>query len=99
MAGWAADYADPDSFLRVGLQARYTGWSHTEYDELIGQAARTLDAARRLDLYRSADAILMRELPIVPIGYVRKDALVKPWVKVRSWQLVVPLNDVVIYPH
>ena len=71
-SAWIADYADPNTFLDQFLtdgQNNRTGWSNLQYDRLLKQAAAELDPARRFELLRQAEAILMEELPILPIYY------------------------------
>ena len=71
-ASWIGDYADPNTFLDLfvtGGENNKTGWGDPEYDRLIAAAAAELDAPRRMDLLRQAEALLMRELPVLPIYY------------------------------
>ena len=86
--GWSADYPDPDNFLRqssIYYNLSNWGWKDARYEEFIETAARTSDRARRLELYRQADRLLVgQEALIIPFGYgnVRGSMdLVKPWVK------------------
>ena len=80
-SAWIGDYADPNSFLDMFLTDganNRTGWSNPRYDELIAAAARELDPALRMELLHEAEAILMEELPILPIyAYVTQN-MVKP---------------------
>jgi ABC-type transport system substrate-binding protein len=46
-----------------------TGWSHAQYDTLIAQAKEETDPRRRGELYHQAEAILMDELPIIPVFF------------------------------
>jgi ABC-type oligopeptide transport system substrate-binding subunit len=47
-----------------------TGWSNPAYDRLIAEAAREVDPAKRLDVLRQAEDLLVREaVPIAPIYY------------------------------
>jgi oligopeptide transport system substrate-binding protein len=80
-SNWFGDYLDPSTFLdmftSVGNQNR-TGWAHAGYDDLIAAAAREADDARRYGLLRSAEAILVeRELPIIPIYFMRGNHLLQ----------------------
>jgi oligopeptide transport system substrate-binding protein len=51
-----------------------TGWSNARYDELIRQAGLEVDKAKRAQILRQAEVILIeQELPIMPIYiYVNK---------------------------
>ncbi len=80
-SSWIGDYADAQNFLEVfvsGSENNRTGWSNARYDELVGLAARTTDPERRLAHLAEAEALLLEELPILPIyGYVSQN-LVNP---------------------
>lgn len=68
--GWIGDYVDPNTFLdlwRTGDENNHTGWSNAGFDGLIDKAAQTPDPAARLTVLRAAEAILLRELPVMPI--------------------------------
>jgi oligopeptide transport system substrate-binding protein len=81
---WIADYNDPNTFLDMFTTTNgqnNTGFSNAEYDRLIAAAARELDPARRMTLLHEAEAILIEELPIVPIYFYVTKNLVKPEVK------------------
>jgi oligopeptide transport system substrate-binding protein len=83
-AGWIADYADPNTFLDLfvtGGENNQTGWSKPRYDELIQQAAQEPDAARRMQILRDAEAILLDEQPIIPIYFYVSKHLVQRHVK------------------
>jgi len=78
---WIADYADPTSFLDVFTsysRNNRTGWANENYDSLIERAATTTDHKLRRDILRSAERILLRELPIIPIYYYTAQNLVNP---------------------
>jgi oligopeptide transport system substrate-binding protein len=77
---WGADYADPDSFLRVGLLSESIQWQNRTYDRLVEKARRVTDQAERMRLYRQADTILTQEAAILPLTYARLNWLIKPWV-------------------
>jgi len=58
-----------DMFVTNGGNNR-TGWSNARYDELIAEAARTADAAKRTAMLREAEDILVNEeVPILPIYF------------------------------
>ena len=85
-AGWIGDYLDPNTFLDMYTSHsgnNDTGWANPRYDALVAQAAQSTEQERRFALFRQAEAILMEELPIMPIyTYVNK-ALVSP--EVHGW--------------
>lgn len=62
--GHAADYPDPDNFLRVFMQQMYHfEWRNGAYENLVEEARRLTDQNKRLNLYRQADLILLVLLP------------------------------------
>lgn len=81
---WIADYNDPNTFLDMFTSANgnnNTGFSSDAYDKMVAQAAKELDPARRLKLLNGAEAILMEELPVVPIYFYVTKNLWKPEVQ------------------
>ena len=71
--GWIADYNDAYSFLEMYTTAdngnNDTGWENPEYKSLMEQSIKELDANKRLDLLKQAEAIGMEEFPVAPIYY------------------------------
>jgi len=68
---WFADYADPMAMLEIWTSAsgiNTTGWSNSEYDQLI-DSAKTSIGQRRFDALHKAQDILMNEMPIIPLFY------------------------------
>lgn len=101
---WTADYPDPDSFLRVSLQAmpqRLLGWRNEAYDQLVEKAKMVLNQEERLALFRQADRILIEEAPIMPLYHHRSKILIKPWIKSLplSPSGTMYWKDVIIEPH
>lgn len=69
--GWYGDYADPMSMLEIMTSKsaiNTTGWTNSEYDALI-EAAKLETGQARFDLLYEAQAVLMDEVPIMPIYY------------------------------
>lgn len=79
--GWVGDYLDPMTFVDMfvtGGGNNNTGWSNARYDELVAEAKKEQDEAKRIAQFREAEEILMDEMPIMPIYfYVSADALKK----------------------
>jgi len=67
--GWAADYLDPDSFLRVGVNSHQGGWQNETYAGLVEGARRMSDQEARMKMYRAADKILIEEVALLPMFY------------------------------
>jgi peptide/nickel transport system substrate-binding protein len=66
--GWSGRI-DPDGnttrFLGTGASANYGGYSSPELDDLLAQASRSIDTARRAELYGRATQVIQRDNPIV----------------------------------
>ncbi len=83
-AGWGGDYSDPNTFLDLmvtGGGNNETGWSNLEYDRLIKVAGATRDQKQRFDAFQKAEAILLDEVPVVPIYFYTRSRLIQPSVK------------------
>jgi len=83
-AGWAGDYADPHNFLDLHLGTsgnNHTGWSDPEYDDLIHRASGLQDTAERFALYDQAEAILLRDMPLIPLYWYTRTYLMHPSVR------------------
>ena len=96
--GWIGDYVDPNTFLdlwRTGDENNHTGWSDAGFDGLIDKAAQTPDPAARLTVLHAAEAILMRELPVMPIYNYAEFHLLR--VEIDGWQ--ANLRDVHLARH
>lgn len=99
--GWAADYPDPDNFLRVSYHSRSIQWHNRTYVELVEKARRITNQAERMQLYQAADEILIEEAALLPLMYSRLILLIKPWVTKYPTSAVNVYfwKDVVIEPH
>jgi oligopeptide transport system substrate-binding protein len=83
-AGWAGDYPDPHNFLDLHLSTsgnNHTGWSDPEYDELIHRATGIQNTEERFALYDKAEAILLRDMPFIPLYWYTRTYLKHPSVR------------------
>ncbi len=60
-----------------------TGWENAEYDRLIRAAQTASSEAERTALMAQAEAILLDELPIVPIYWYTRPRMIDP--RVEGW--------------
>jgi oligopeptide transport system substrate-binding protein len=79
-AGWIGDYQDPNTFLDMfvtGGAMNGGQYSNSEYDRLIGKAARMAAGPDRFETLRQAEKIFIEEdMGIMPIYfYVNKDMI------------------------
>jgi oligopeptide transport system substrate-binding protein len=81
--GWIADYADPGSFLdlfRSNSEMNFTFLENEEYDALF-QQAELAQGTERLGLLERSEALLIREMPAIPLYYYVSRHLVQPGVR------------------
>lgn len=83
--GWIMDYPDPEDIIDLlfhsASRQNNTGYSNPEFDALVERARTELDVERRLQLYRDAEQILIRDLPWIPLYFGRDHFVVKPHVR------------------
>ena len=54
----------------TGSNSNYAGWSNAEFDALCAEAAATGDSAKRAELYKAAQKLIIEELPAINVvGY------------------------------
>ncbi len=83
---WNADYNDPNTFLDLFVSTspnNISGFANTEYDGLIEAAGREKDLVKRLEVFQKAEALLMDELPVIPIYVYNHNYLQSP--RVHGW--------------
>lgn len=70
--GWVGDYVDPITFLDLfvtGAGTNDAGYSNDKYDELIAASKAELDPAKREQLLKDAEEVILEDMPIIPIYY------------------------------
>ncbi len=68
--GWFGDYRDPTTFLdmlRTNDGNNDPKYQNPDYDRLLAEAAETADTARRTELLQEAEALMLNDLPVMPI--------------------------------
>ena len=86
LGGWCADYPDPQNWLSVFWRSDSTfanrpGYNNPDFDALVNQADVEIDPAKRADLYKQAQQLMLSDIPGA-FGYnTLNHYLVKPWVK------------------
>ena len=84
--GWIADYVDPNAFLDMWLTEsgnNDASWSNPEYDRLIAEAGKAGTNEERFEFFQKAEAILLDELPILPIYHYTSAYLLDP--SIKNW--------------
>ena len=73
----------------------------SEYDELIALAARTPEASQRMQLFQQAEAILLEEMPYIPLYFYVTTRLIHP--SVGGWYPSIldnhPYQDISLNDH
>ena len=87
-AGWIGDYSDPQNFLFLGLgdnkTLNYPHWVNSDFDALMRKADGERDLGARAKLLNQAEAIMMREQPLIPLLYYSSKNLISP--KLKGWE-------------
>ena len=87
-AGWIGDYSDPQNFLFLGLgdnkALNYSHWVNADFDALMRKADGERDLGARAKLLKQAEAIMMREQPLIPLLYYSSKNLISP--KLKGWE-------------
>lgn len=81
---WGADYVDPHAFLEIWPSDsgnNNTNWANPEFDSLLKQALAARTEQERFGIYQKMDAILVDELPAIPIYYYTRPRAVNQKVK------------------
>jgi peptide/nickel transport system substrate-binding protein len=73
---WIADYPDGENYMslfysknKVPFGPNYTGFHNKQFDALFEQAYHVKDNAKRYELYRQMDNLVMEESPVVVLYY------------------------------
>lgn len=94
---WYADYPDAENFLYPLLHSANSGvggnvsfYHSAAYDSLVSAARRETDEARRVAMYREADAMEFRDAPMLYLFFYNELWAVQPWL--RGWTVPVIFN-------
>ncbi len=83
-AGWIGDYVDPMTFLDMWASESTqndTGWTDENFDKYIQKAKTEFDQTKRFESMKQAEALFMKDLPVMPIYFYTRPYVVKPNVK------------------
>lgn len=83
-SGWLGDYPDPASFLELMTSSsgnNQTGYTNPKYDKLFALSAKEVDPAKRRKLLQDAEALILEDLPVIPIYTYSSFGFLRPEVK------------------
>ena len=70
---WLAEYHSPDAYLGALFDSdspdNHSGFSSKKVDALLEKARAEFQLGKRLDLYRRVEKLVLKQVPVVPIGY------------------------------
>jgi ABC-type transport system substrate-binding protein len=71
--GWVPDYPSPQTYLEplhvTDASSNYTGYSNSEFDDLISQGNAADSPQAGLEFYERAQGLLARDLPHLPMFF------------------------------
>lgn len=83
-AGWIADYNDPNTFMDMWVKGggnNDTGWSHPDYDRMLAESYAAPNDEARFAIYQKMEALLMDELPFIPLYFYTRVYALSPKVR------------------
>ncbi len=86
--GWIADYNDPMTFLDLWVSTggqNNAKYDNAEYDKLIKEAKAEGNPEKRTAILHKAEAILMNDMPILPIYDYSINVVANP--KFQGWTI------------
>lgn len=85
IGGWVADYLDPQDFLSTlyvsGRPMNFVDYKNPKFDALCADADSNLDNNKRAALYGQAHALLIDDMPVVPLVFEPRISLVHTYIK------------------
>ncbi|MFL5605229.1 MAG: hypothetical protein ACJ8AD_02165, partial [Gemmatimonadaceae bacterium] len=64
-----------------GVGGNVSYFANAQYDSLVSTARRELNEAKRVELYRQADALAFREAPMVFLYFYNDLYAIQPWIR------------------
>jgi len=85
LRAWFADVPDPENFLvklfHSASPRNYTAYANPAVDALFEKARNESNIARRVELYRRAEEMILEDAPLIPIWHHAYERLFQPYVK------------------
>lgn len=85
LRAWFADVPDPENFLAKLFHSRspfnYMGYANPAVDALLDKARAEPDLARRVEVYRQAEEMILDDAPLIPVSHQTYERLFQPYVR------------------
>jgi peptide/nickel transport system substrate-binding protein/oligopeptide transport system substrate-binding protein len=85
LRAWFADVPHPDNFLAKLFHSaspwNYMGYGNQDVDSLLDRARGEPDIARRVEIYRRAEEVVLDDAPVIPVWHQTYERLFQPYVK------------------
>jgi peptide/nickel transport system substrate-binding protein/oligopeptide transport system substrate-binding protein len=85
---WYADYPDGENFLypllhsaNKGVGGNVSFYSNPKFDQLVSDARREQDEAKRTAMYKQADEMAYQDAPMIYLFFYKELYAVQPWIK------------------
>lgn len=88
--GWIGDYMDPLTFLDMWMKDagnNRTGWHSEAFEKILAEAAETADPTARYARLAEAEALFLKERPILPVYWYVRNYLLHP--DVKGWNPLI----------
>ena len=70
-----------NAWYRTGGPQNYSFWDNKDFDGLLDQIDREVDPAKRLALVHQTEAIMEKEIPVLPVAWERINDVYRDFVK------------------
>jgi ABC-type transport system substrate-binding protein len=85
LRAWFADVPDPENFLAKLFYSaspwNYMGYANPAVDSLLERARAEPDMARRVEVYRRVEEMVLEDAPVIPVWHHTYERLFQPYVK------------------
>jgi peptide/nickel transport system substrate-binding protein/oligopeptide transport system substrate-binding protein len=85
LRAWFADVPDPENFLaklfHSGSPFNYMSYANPAVDALLDKARAERDLARRVEVYRRAEELILHDVPVIPLSHQTYERVFQPYVK------------------
>ena len=82
---WFADVPDPDNFLHLLFHSKsprnLTGYRNPQVDALLSQSRNEPDVARRVELYRRVEQLILDDAPLLPVWHYPYERVFQSYVR------------------